>query len=145
MYLVGTLFFLFILLRIFVNLKIISPLNVCVYKLNLYCCLEPNTFSLSPWGENSGEPTPKLETGWANFDSSFEEPVVTNGGMEQVIKPHELFPDIVEQNAQDGTLFESHDDTISSIKNLTCKNYIVLCILILHITVNIFVTNVFVL
>jgi len=82
---------------------------------------QQSVFPVSPWGENAVEPTPRLETGWANFDSSFEEPVVTNGGimMEQVIKSHELFSDVIEQNTQDATLFESHEATISPIKSLT--------------------------
>ncbi|XP_029342351.1 serine/threonine-protein phosphatase 6 regulatory subunit 3 isoform X1 [Acyrthosiphon pisum] len=48
-------------------------------------------FSSSPWGENVTEPTPKLETGWANFDSSFGEPLVANG---DPVIDHELFQDI---------------------------------------------------
>ncbi|KAF0758565.1 serine/threonine-protein phosphatase 6 regulatory subunit 3 isoform X1 [Aphis craccivora] len=59
-----------------------------------------SAFSSSPWGENVTEPTPKLETGWANFDSSFGEPLVANG--DSVID-HELFPDVVEHNTQDIT------------------------------------------
>lgn len=85
-------------------------------------------FPASPWGENTVEPTPKLETGWANFDSSFEEPIVTNGDImvEQVIKTHDLLSDVIELNTQDSTLFESHEDTISPIKNLTSKNCVIL-------------------
>lgn len=85
----------------------------------MYCCVDESTFPLSPWGENAVEPTPKLETGWANFDSSFEEPVLTNGGI--VMEHYELLSDVVEQNIQDSTQFESHD-TILPIQNLTSKN-----------------------
>ncbi|KAE9532354.1 hypothetical protein AGLY_009977 [Aphis glycines] len=59
-----------------------------------------SAFSSSPWGENITEPTPKLETGWANFDSSFGEPLVANG---DPVIDHELFPDVVEHNTQDTT------------------------------------------
>ncbi|XP_050055161.1 serine/threonine-protein phosphatase 6 regulatory subunit 3 isoform X2 [Aphis gossypii] len=59
-----------------------------------------SAFSSSPWGENVTEPTPKLETGWANFDSSFGEPLVANG---DPVIDHELFPDVVEHNTQDIT------------------------------------------
>lgn len=75
-----------------------------------------STFPSSPWGENAVEPTPKLETGWANFDSSFEEPAMINGDV--MMEHHELLSDVIEQNIQDSTLFESHD-TILPIKNLT--------------------------
>jgi len=85
----------------------------------LYCCVDENIFPSSSWGENAVEPTPKLETGWANFDSSVEEPVLTNGDI--VIEHHELLSDVIEQNIQDSTLFELND-TILPIKNLTSKN-----------------------
>lgn len=65
------------------------------------------------------EPTPKLETGWANFDSSFGEPMVTNG--DQTFD-HKLFPDVIEQCILDiAEPVESLDST-SPIDNLTCKN-----------------------
>lgn len=83
----------------------------------MYCYIVSNAFSSSPWGENVKEPTPKLETGWANFDSSFEDPMVTNGDSEI---NHELFPDIIKENTQDVTQpFESANNTNLSIDNFT--------------------------
>lgn len=101
----------------------IHALNVVLwhYSLTFYCFVVSNAFSSSPWGENVKEPTPKLETGWANFDSSFGDPMVTNGDPEI---NHELFSDIVEHNTQNVTQpFESADNTNSSIKNLTGKGW----------------------
>ncbi|XP_050419591.1 serine/threonine-protein phosphatase 6 regulatory subunit 3 [Adelges cooleyi] len=51
-----------------------------------------------PWGENATEQSPKLETGWANFDSSFGEPIVLNGesGIDQ-----ELFTHLTDDYVQD--------------------------------------------
>lgn len=101
---------------------------ICVYKFNIY--LVPSEFPSSPWGENAVEPTPKLETGWANFDSSFGEPMVTNGDS---IIDQELFPDVIEQNMGVFTPpFELHDNTISPIENLISTNY---CKLDIFITI----------
>lgn len=83
-------------------------------------CTVSNAFSSSPWGENVKEPTPKLETGWANFDSSFEDPMVTNGDSEI---DHKLFSDVIEQNTQDDIQpFKSADNTNFSIDNFTGKS-----------------------
>ncbi|XP_025414075.1 serine/threonine-protein phosphatase 6 regulatory subunit 3 isoform X2 [Sipha flava] len=75
-----------------------------------------SAFPLNPWGDNIIEPTPKLETGWANFDSSFGESMITNG---DPIIEHELFSDVVEQSTEDiPPVFESPDITFSLIDNL---------------------------
>ncbi|XP_026822189.1 serine/threonine-protein phosphatase 6 regulatory subunit 3 isoform X2 [Rhopalosiphum maidis] len=80
-----------------------------------------SAFSSSPWGENVTEPTPKLETGWANFDSSFGEPLVANGN--PVIN-NELFPEVNEHNTtQDITPpFVLPDNATMSIDNLIHSN-----------------------
>lgn len=82
--------------------------------------LVSSAFSSSPWGENVTEPTPKLETGWANFDSSFGEPLVANG---DPVVDHELFPDVIEHNTQDITPpFVLPESATMSIDNLIRKN-----------------------
>ncbi|XP_022173442.1 serine/threonine-protein phosphatase 6 regulatory subunit 3 [Myzus persicae] len=76
-----------------------------------------SAFSSSPWGENvTEEPTPKLETGWANFDSSFGEPLVANG---DPVIDHELFPGVIEPNTQDiAPPFVLPESATMSIDNL---------------------------
>ncbi|XP_060854655.1 serine/threonine-protein phosphatase 6 regulatory subunit 3 isoform X2 [Rhopalosiphum padi] len=80
-----------------------------------------SAFSSSPWGENVTEPTPKLETGWANFDSSFGEPLVANGN---TVIDNELFPEVIEHNTtQDITPpFVLPDNATMSIDNLIHSN-----------------------
>jgi hypothetical protein len=86
-----------------------------------FCFLASSAFPLNPWGDNIIEPTPKLETGWANFDSSFGESMITNG---DPIIEHELFSDVVEQSTEDiPPVFESPDITFSLIDNLPRKNF----------------------
>ncbi|XP_025202577.1 serine/threonine-protein phosphatase 6 regulatory subunit 3 isoform X2 [Melanaphis sacchari] len=76
-----------------------------------------SAFSSSPWGENVTELIPKLETGWANFDSSFGEPLVANG---DPVIDHELFPEVIEHNTQDITPpIVLPDNGTLSIDNLT--------------------------
>ncbi|XP_050539705.1 serine/threonine-protein phosphatase 6 regulatory subunit 3-B [Daktulosphaira vitifoliae] len=70
----------------------------------------------SPWGENIIEP--KLETGWANFDSSFGEPIELNGesGIDQ-----ELFAHLTDDNAQDPPLNFS-ENNIYPINSFSIQN-----------------------
>lgn len=84
------------------------------------CYTVSNAFPSSPWGENFKEPTPKLETGWANFDSSFEDPMVTNGDSEI---NHELFSGVIEQNLQDVTQPFKSSDLNLSIDNFTGESF----------------------
>lgn len=90
--------------------------DLSTHKLDL----GSSPFSSSPWGENV-EPTPKLETGWATFDSSFGEPMVTNG---DTTIDHDLFPDLIKDiNMQEITPpFDSPDKTKLPVENLTCKS-----------------------
>lgn len=84
-----------------------------------FCYLVFNKFSSSPWGENI-EPTPKIETGWANFDSSFGESIVANG---DPLNNHEVFSDVIEFNAHDITpTIESFNSTLSPTVKSTRKN-----------------------
>jgi len=80
-----------------------------------------SAFSSSPWGENVTEPTPKLETGWANFDSSFGEPLVANG---DPVIDNELFPEVIDHNTtQDITPpFVLPDNATMSTDNLIHSN-----------------------
>lgn len=67
------------------------------------------------------DPTPRLETGWANFDSSFGEPMVTNG---DEIADHPFF-NAVEQNTQNIPPLDSVN-TISSVDIFTRKSTVYL-------------------
>lgn len=96
-----------------------------------FCNLASSVFPLSPWGDNIIEPTPRLETGWANFDSSFGESMITNG---DPIIEHELFSDVVEQNTEDmSPVFEYPDNTFSLVNNLPRKDF---CLLLFYLCIN---------
>lgn len=82
-----------------------------------FCYLVFNKFPSSPWGENVIEPTPKIETGWANFDSSFGEPLVANG---DPMNHHDVFSDSIKDNT--APPIELLDSTISPIIKSTRKN-----------------------
>ncbi|VVC26842.1 SIT4 phosphatase-associated protein family [Cinara cedri] len=78
-----------------------------------------NPSSSSPWGDNVINLEPRLETGWANFDSSFGEPMVTNG--DEIAD--DQFSNVVEQNTQNITpQLELSDNTIAPTNNLTSNS-----------------------
>lgn len=90
------------------------------YNLTLIFYSASSVIPSSPWGENTLELTPKLETGWATFDSSFGVSMVTNGNTAIF---HKLFPEEDEQNMKDITPpFESLNNPTSPLENLMRNN-----------------------
>lgn len=83
--------------------------------------LVSNASPSSPWGENVIDPVPKLETGWANFDSSFGEPMMTN--KEDEILPDHQFSCALEQSILNNITppLKLSVNTNSLIDNLTGK------------------------
>lgn len=57
--------------------------------------LVSNASPSSPWGENVIDPVPKLETGWANFNSVFGDSM---GTIEDEIIPDHQFTLAMERN-----------------------------------------------